>query len=307
MKQTIITNTTASGIEIGDLGGIYLDPYETRDISELYFVTIVQSEDLRALVVAGDITINDGTDDMDLERADNFLSYEDAQFIQGVPVVQPVVSTLSGGYTMRYDAAAQNWLYDTFRLTELGDVLVDESTGTYVVVNSSGTGPLTPYNEFTDLEDTPNYYSGHGGKYLKVNDSADGVEFAESTATSSGGRGFSYNCPMNDGGSKSYITGGFTDFKTMASIIFHGTNETPVDSVKIIASTDGNKDTYYGRVRLYDVTNAQEVVDMTFYKDITPAIFTFTDMSNLPAEEAIFDIQIKKGSKNTRLYYLTLY
>jgi len=179
MKQTILKNNTDQEIELTNLGGIVLEASSTRDISEIYFDLIVNADDLRDAVASGTITINDGTSDMLTSRALTYMSYEDAAYIQGIPVVQPEHTTLAGGFTMRYKSDEQNWIYDTFRLTELGDVVVDEDSGTYVVVNSSGTGPLTPYNEFTDLDDTPSDYTGQVNKMVVVKSDGTGLEFVD--------------------------------------------------------------------------------------------------------------------------------
>lgn len=116
-----------------------------------------------------------------------------------------------------------------------------------------------------------------------------------------------YIFPLYDPGNKPYIECGNANWQNIHSFIFYGTDMLYVDTMKIILSTNGSSETSTANMRLYDYTNQKEIKSITFESDTEQKIFTYNSLSNLPTGETIFEIQLKKGSKSARIYYLALY
>lgn len=57
--MTVIRNLSASGIELNDLGGIYIEAFSDYDLSEELHNDIANSQDLNAIIVSGDIVFID--------------------------------------------------------------------------------------------------------------------------------------------------------------------------------------------------------------------------------------------------------
>lgn len=148
-------NLTASGIEIGDLSGLYIDPYDTVEISLFFSIDeIDQSEDLTDAIADSLIVLNDGERDLSLEE-----SYD----ISTVPTVYDVPYT----FTDLVDTPATYSGY--------------EGLGLKVSPTGSGveyTTLATPRDYFIELLDTPATYSGYKGQGLKVNPAGTGLQFA---------------------------------------------------------------------------------------------------------------------------------
>jgi len=88
-----------------------------------------------------------------------------------------------------------------------------------------------------------------------------------------------------------------TSYKIFRSFVFPGTNNrgTPL-SIKIVGAMALSNRT--GRVRIYDLTNDNEIatVDIT---STTKTIYTISSFSNLPTEEAVFEIQAREVTGGT--------
>jgi len=102
-----------------------------------------------------------------------------------------------------------------------------------------------------------------------------------------------------------YAIASGTVYTVEGAFRFHGTNvHTPV-YLKIVAARVGTAGTSY--FRLYDATNAQQISEISLTA-AGIAIYSNT-LSNLPASEAIFEIQGYKdagGSSNGYLYSVQL-
>jgi hypothetical protein len=86
-----------------------------------------------------------------------------------------------------------------------------------------------------------------------------------------------------------------------ARMIFRGTTVlgTPSNIKGIVEVGDE-----VGDIRIYDATNSQEIVEVTGITDTTPAINDFGTISNLPAGEALWEIQMRVPLSNKDYMYL---
>lgn len=91
-------------------------------------------------------------------------------------------------------------------------------------------------------------------------------------------------------------------YEVVRDLIFPGTTAygTPT-AAKIIGFVDPSTT---GQVRLYDVTNKQIIAESATFVNETKAILDFGTLSNLPAGEAIFEIQVVRvsGSGSNGVY-----
>jgi len=101
--------------------------------------------------------------------------------------------------------------------------------------------------------------------------------------------------PAGDGVTSIDIS--FQDFVTNSTsyviavhFIFKGTTEmgTPTNIKGILDSVSG------GNAKIYDVTNSQTICEKTGIIEASPAIVDLGTLSNLPAGEALFELQVKK-------------
>jgi len=155
MPRTIYAkNLTASGVEIYDLSGLYIDPYDTVELSLFFSIDeIDQSEDLTNAIADNLIILNDGEQDLSLEE-----SYE----LSTVPTVYDVPYTFLD-------------LLDTPN-TYSGTLPTDR----FIAVQPTEDGvKFTPIT-FSDLNDVPTY-SGHPGKALTVDEEGTGLEYVDPT------------------------------------------------------------------------------------------------------------------------------
>lgn len=299
-------NLTASGIYVPDLSGLYIPASGTADLLEYFDLgRIMLSLDLDSEIEAGSIIINDGTRDLDKAKS---LEHTNLDLLD----TQATYSGIGYKYLKIKDSE------DGIEFTPIGFLDLFDTPATYsgyeghiLSVNAGQTGfeyIAPPPTTFLDLTDTPTTYSGSAGLYPVVNDNEDGLNFVDIRKTTlSGVISSPYVFQLHEGKSKPYLECGATNWQFMSSFVFYGSNVTPINTIKIIASTDGNSDIYTGCVRIYDYTNKNDIISITYYKDIDPDIFTYHGLSNLPENEAIFEIHLKKGTKNTRLYYVALY
>lgn len=107
--------------------------------------------------------------------------------------------------------------------------------------------------------------------------------------------------------SSTYLEYSSTSWKAAAQWPFVGTAIWEPYTFVLIASRSGSKGT--SLVRLYDVTNNNEIAritftspTLTFYEDIT--------LTNLPTTQSIFEIEVQKSAGNaskTRVHSIALY
>jgi len=162
-------NLTAVGVSIDDLSGLYIDPYDTVDLRLFFSIDQIDfSDDLEAAILAGDIVLNDGENNLTLEESQEISSV--STFFD-IPVdfldLRDTPSTYSG----------QN---DRF-----------------VIVNPSASGVL-----FTDTIDgtfygtfSGTFYGGDGQEIVHVNhgnlDGLDGDDHLQYVLVD-GSRGFTF-------------------------------------------------------------------------------------------------------------------
>jgi hypothetical protein len=69
-RNVFAKNVTASGVQIPDLSGIYIEPYSERDLREYFSLDDIDySLDLREAIEAGLIVLNDGEKDLTTEES----------------------------------------------------------------------------------------------------------------------------------------------------------------------------------------------------------------------------------------------
>lgn len=79
--------------------------------------------------------------------------------------------------------------------------------------------------------------------------------------------------------------------------IYGGTDsELDITKVEVILYLEQNN--VKGSVRLYDLTNANVIAEVTNVGITTPSIIDLGIISNLPTSEAIFEIQVKRETAN---------
>jgi len=99
-----------------------------------------------------------------------------------------------------------------------------------------------------------------------------------------------------------YVEYNSTTWQAAAEFWYNGTDEVVAQTMNIIASRNGTTGT--GTVRVYDVTNNNEIASITITTD-TMTIYEDDTLTNLPAAAAIFEIQVIKdagGSSKVRLH-----
>lgn len=177
-----LRNTTASGITLRDLAGLYIPASGTKDISELFSVTkLYESETLYDYITNSGIVVNVEGYDLAPTRAERFLSPHDATSIQGYPLghnlgTTEIYTTPDKITVLRYDPVAQQASFSGIALTDLDDITI--IGGNYYITNEYGDSPLI--QDFTTLGDTPTTYSGYLGDLLMVGEN--GIIFANPLA-----------------------------------------------------------------------------------------------------------------------------
>lgn len=176
MSDIIVTNTTASGLTFGDLSGYTVPASGTVTLSDLFtYRRIMEAEDLLDAIQAEQIMVNDGASDLDADQALNFLTYTNAEYLHKFPLQDPLQSSVSGGWTIKYDE--ELGFMDQFeiaptRFSELFDVSIEGDK--YIITDSEG-NRLVAVQDFLDLLDTPTTYSGSVNYIVTVTTS--GLEF----------------------------------------------------------------------------------------------------------------------------------
>jgi hypothetical protein len=90
---------------------------------------------------------------------------------------------------------------------------------------------------------------------------------------------------------------------TVGSFVFEGTECSSPTAAKWIIETTGDAQ---ADVRLYDVTNSQVIAELTGQTASGPTIKASSSLSNLPASDSVFQVQILKsagaGGNKARIY-----
>ena len=97
-------------------------------------------------------------------------------------------------------------------------------------------------------------------------------------------------------------------YETVGAFVFLGSDCTCKPSgVKFVMETTGDAE---ADVRIQDVTNTQTIAELTGQTGTGPTVKTVSPLANLPAGEAVFELQIKKsagtGGNKARVYSLSL-
>ena len=100
-----------------------------------------------------------------------------------------------------------------------------------------------------------------------------------------------------------------TTYEAMNFLIFAGTDKVgTLAAIKAVIDVSDGSTT--GQVRIYDSTNAQTIAESAIFADTAPTLLDLGTISNLPASEAIWELQLRKvsggGSRNIRIYALNL-
>lgn len=90
-----------------------------------------------------------------------------------------------------------------------------------------------------------------------------------------------------------------TSYAAILSITILGENVSAVSSIKVLSKLDGNATSY--DIRVYDVTN-NNVIGTVNATNANTSIVNIGTLSNLPATEAIFEIQARKNGGNNNSY-----
>lgn len=103
------------------------------------------------------------------------------------------------------------------------------------------------------------------------------------------------------GSTKPYVECNKTIYTIKGRVLFGGTNQMGIPKkIKIISYINliNNK----GNIRLYDLTNAKVIAEVTDINSTVPIPIDMGTLSNLPTEEAIFEIQmLNQTAKKTYL------
>lgn len=102
---------------------------------------------------------------------------------------------------------------------------------------------------------------------------------------------------------KPYVGSNKSSYKTVTIFDFPGT-DAGANPNKVIAAVSSKSGDGTVGIRIVDITNAQviaEVAELSVLED-EPASYNIGSVSNLPTGPAIFEIQIKKGSKKCLLH-----
>ena len=131
----ILKNNLGSELEIEDLG-IFLAPSSTTDITGLYvFTEIASSRDLYTAVLAGDVTINDGSDDLSISDGIDYISIKTVKGLKDDYYDKPDIEDYHGQHSYAeitrtnnkvtkieaYNSAAKTYRTRTTELTRTGN------------------------------------------------------------------------------------------------------------------------------------------------------------------------------------------
>ena len=100
-----------------------------------------------------------------------------------------------------------------------------------------------------------------------------------------------------------------TSWTTIGSLRFPGTNEWTPIALKAVMEKDVCGSSYKHDVRLWDVTHSLQIcaLGMTLLAD-DPTIYAVTAFANLPAEESVFEVQVRSAhsSYDGKIYWVDL-
>jgi hypothetical protein len=100
---------------------------------------------------------------------------------------------------------------------------------------------------------------------------------------------------FNPAASKDYIEISSTTYVVVSTFIFRGTTIWTPANARVVCSRSGANGTAY--IRLYDATNALQIFEYSFTHE-TRTMDSVTGFSNLPVNEAIFEMQMRRSASN---------
>jgi hypothetical protein len=112
-----------------------------------------------------------------------------------------------------------------------------------------------------------------------------------------------YTYVLTNADNNPYMIISSSTFKTFAAFVYEGSNVHPVSEIMAIGSRTGTSGTVY--LRLYDVTNSNEIVQVTWTSE-DQQIITSSSLTNIPTGQAIFEIQAREDGSNGRLWSFQL-
>lgn len=186
-------NVLTNSAGLIDGGKIQSDTVTDTQTSDTLTIGPSGSVDARALVITA------GVDGTEIDNADTLLIY-DTSLTAVREITRANFLSGSGDDMGAVDTEAEL----EAALTDVGDVLTDNDAEYEFLIDSAGTSGQVWTSDgvgkggwaaatgggasaFTDLTDAPSSYTGAGGKYVRVNSTADGLEFAAVSGGSGGG------------------------------------------------------------------------------------------------------------------------
>lgn len=107
------------------------------------------------------------------------------------------------------------------------------------------------------------------------------------------------NLTLSDG-TNPYISTVATSYAVLSKFIYSGTGDIgAMTSIKATVSQASGGQT---SIRIYDVTNALVIAELTGFNDTTTTIKNLGAISNLPAGEAIFEVQAKTNNASKTVF-----
>lgn len=205
--------------------------------------------------------------------------------------------SLSGGFTWPNDFTWYDTNNNAISMTALEAVYFATTVFTYtqkcyVVYNTHKTNidNLTTVSEVQEYDVNLNWpvyevdYTDTTGSILYINSRRPQVDII--------------SCGSN---TLSYCNTTSTSYTTIRRFNFRGTNNTGSPS-SIRAVGYVNNASNNAQIRIQDITNSKTICQSATFKNTTSAIIDLGAISNLPENEAIFDIQIKTSSSSYSTY-----
>jgi len=278
-ELTIIAkNTTVSSIDLSELG-ITVAAGGQETLTDMFDTGEIDScNDLRTRVSADDITINDGTSDLSISDGLDFITVETRH-----------PAGASNSIIVEEDGSVVNSTVSTVNFATNLNV-VDNGSGKVTVSAETSFSHVLDYH--TDVPTKPT-----DGDYVLVDRPGGTLEWVDAYSFASSAIGVDV-CFNDDNGDWRSISN--TTYTVVGTVIFPGTASSQPNEFKIIASRGGASGT--ATCRLYDLTNGSVIAEIP-WSTVDKAAYSDTP-TNLPVNEAIFEIQAKKDSGSASKSYL---
>jgi len=101
-----------------------------------------------------------------------------------------------------------------------------------------------------------------------------------------------------------YVKSTLSTWETVANVGFFGTDTTDVNTFDYVAWV--GSESHEGFIRVYDYTNASVITTISGINNTDKIIQSAADLSNLPTDQAVFEVQIKiMGVIGAKAMYLS--